>query len=140
MEGYKIVGTLGACILAIGVFMPTRLAKVVGYISYFTSNNFTAVILVVLAAIALLLVFTGSPTRLILFGMVTLLAVTWAYLRQDQGFQAVESAVTDLAAQSPVLPMLSQIVRAWTPNTPWWTMMAGSALLVVAGLMEAHKH
>jgi len=139
MEGYKIVGALGACILTIGVFMPTRLAKVVGYISYFTSNNFTAVILVLLAAIALVMVFTGSPARLMLFGMVTLLAVTWAYLRQDPQFQAVESAVADLATQSPVLPLVGRTVRSLTPNTPWWLMMAGSALLVVAGLMEARK-
>ena len=139
MEGYKIVGTFGAIILAVGVFMPTRLAKVVGYISYFTNDHTAAVVLVALAAIALLLVFTGTPARLMMFGLVTLLAVTWSYLRQDPTLMAVETTVTNLAGQAPALPAIKTTAAWITPTTPWWMMMAGSALLVIAGLMEARK-
>lgn len=139
MESYKIVGALGACILAAGVFMPSRFIRMVGYMSYFTDHQTNALILVALAAIALVLVFTGSPAKLLLFGLLTLSTVAWAYMRRNPGLQMVEQSVGQLAAQAAALPLMQQATNSVSNNTPWWIMLGGSALLVIAGLMQTRR-
>ena len=139
MEPYKIVGAAGACILMAGVFMPARVVKVAGYISYYTDHQAGGVILAVLACIALVLVFVGSPTKLFLFGGITLSVVTWAYLRRNPSVQLVEDSVGQLAAQAAALPLLQGATDSITTNTPWWIMLGGSALLVIAGLMQVRR-
>lgn len=139
MESYKIVGALGACILAAGVFMPSRFLKMVGYVSYFTDHQTNALILCALAVVALLLVYRGSATKLYLFGMVTLLIVAWAYLRHDSGIQSVETSVGQIAAQAAATPLFHQATASVTNNTPWWIMLCGSGLMVIAGLMQARR-
>jgi hypothetical protein len=139
MEGYKIVGTLGACILIAGVFVPTRFTKMVGYISYYSDHHTNALILIALALIAVILVFTGSPSRLLTFGVLTLAAVTWAYMRRTPGLQMVEDSVSDLAAQATSSTVMRMVSYSVTANTPWWIMLGGSALLVIAGLMQSRR-
>jgi hypothetical protein len=139
MEGYKIVGTLGACILAAGVFAPARLTKMVGYISYFSDHQTNALIMIALAMIALLLVFYGTPGRLMSFGVFTLAAVAWAYMRRTPGLRLVEGNVGDLAAQAVSLSVVQRVSDSMVTNTPWWLMLAGSALLVIAGLLQSKR-
>jgi hypothetical protein len=139
MEVYKIVGTLGACILAAGVFAPARLTTMVGYISYFSDHQTNALILIALAMIALLLVFYGSPGRLMTFGVFTLAAVAWAYMRRTPGLRLIEGNVGDLAAQAISFPALQHMSDSMVTNTPWWLMLAGSALLVIAGLLQTKR-
>ncbi len=139
MEGYKIVATLGACILAAGVFVPARLTRMAGYISYFSDQQTNGLILIALALMAILLVFIGSPAKLFTFGLLTLTVVAWAYLRRNTDLQTVEYSVNELASQAASMPMLHQVADSITTNTPWWVMLGGSALLVVAGLMQEKK-
>jgi hypothetical protein len=139
MEPYKIVGLVGAFILAIGVFIPTRVTKMMGYISYYTDHQTSGLILVALAILALFLVFRGSATHLLTFGLLMLTAVAWTYLRRNPGLQAVEDSVSQFTAQAAALPLLRQTSTSITANTPWWIMLGGSALLVVAGLMNPRR-
>ena len=139
MEPYKLVGAAGACILMAGVFMPARVVKVAGYISYYTDHQTGGVLLALLACVALVLVFVGSPTKLFLFGGITLSAVAWAYLRRNPGVQFVEDSVGQLAAQAAALPLVQGATDSITINTPWWIMLGGSALLVIAGLMQVRR-
>jgi hypothetical protein len=139
MEPYKIVGAAGACILMAGVFMPSRVVKMAGYISYYTDHQMGGVVLAVRACIALILVFVGSPTKLFLFGGITLSMVAWAYLRRNPGVQLVEDSVGQWAAQAAALPLVQGATDSITNNTPWWIMLGGSALLVIAGLMQVRK-
>jgi hypothetical protein len=139
MEGYKLVGTLGACILVAGVFVPTRFTKMVGYISYYSDHHTNALILIALAVMAVVLVFTGSPARLMTFGVLTLAAVTWAYMRRVPGIQLVEGSMGDLAAQAASSSVMRTVSYSVSANTPWWIMLGGSALLVIAGLMQARR-
>jgi hypothetical protein len=139
MEPYKIVGTLGAFILAIGVFVPARFIKMVGYISYYTDHQTNGLILAALAVLALFLVFRGSPANLLTFGVLMLAAVAWVYLRHNPSLLAVEESVGQLTAQAAALPILRQTSASITANTPWWIMLSGSALLVVAGLMHTRR-
>lgn len=139
MESYKIVGALGAFILAAGVFMPSRFLKMVGYASYFTDDQTNGLILIALAVIALLLIYRGSATKLYLFGMLTLSTVAWAYTRHNVGMQSVEASVGKLAAQAVALPIMQHATFPASNNTPWWIMLCGSALLVIAGLMQARR-
>jgi hypothetical protein len=139
METYKIVGALGAFILAIGVFVPARFIKMVGYVSYYTDHQTGGLLLAALAVLALVLVFRGSPTKLLTFGLITLAAVAWAYLRRNPSLQAVEESFGELAAQAGALPLVQQTSASITTNTPWWVMLSGSALLVVAGLMQSRR-
>jgi len=139
MEGYKIIGTLGACILVAGVFVPARFTKMVGYISYYTDYQTNALILITLAVIAVVLVFSGSPMRLMTFGVLTLAVVTWTYMRRTPGIQAVETSMSQLAAQATSLTIVRNVSDSIVSNTPWWLMLAGSALLVIAGLMQSKR-
>ncbi len=139
MEPYKLVGAAGACILMAGVFMPARVAKMAGYISYYTDHQTGGVVLAALAAIALVLVFVGSPTKLFLFGWITLSMVAWAYLRRNPSVQLVEDSVNQLAAQAAALSLVQGATDSITINTPWWIMLGGSALLVIAGLMQVRR-
>ena len=139
MEGYKIIGTLGACILVAGVFVPARFTKMVGYISYYSDYQTNALILIALAVLAVILVFTGSPMRLMTFGVLTLAVVTWTYLRRTAGIQVVEDSVGQLAAQAASLTIVRNVSDSIVTNTPWWIMLAGSALLVIAGLMQSRR-
>jgi hypothetical protein len=139
MESDKIIGILGACILAAGVFMPSRFIKLTHYISYFNDNQTNGLILIALALIALLLVYTGSPTKLLLFGLLTLAMVAWAYMRRNPSLQIVENSMSQLAAQAGALPMMRYAALSVVHNTPWWSMLGGSALLVIAGLMQARR-
>jgi hypothetical protein len=139
MEGYKIIGTLGACILVAGVFVPARFTKMVGYISYYSDYQTNALILIALAVLAVILVFTGSPMRLMTFGVLTLAVVTWTYLRRAAGIQIVENSVGQLAAQAASLTIVRTVSDSIVTNTPWWIMLAGSALLVIAGLMQSRR-
>lgn len=139
MEGYKIIGTLGACILVAGVFVPARFTKMVGYISYYSDYQTNALILIALAVIAVVLVFSGSPMRLMTFGVLTLAVVTWTYMRRTPGIQAVETSVSQLAAQATSLTIVRNVSDSIVSNTPWWLMLAGSALLVIAGLMQSKR-
>jgi hypothetical protein len=119
--------------------MPSRMMKMAGYISYYTDHQTNGLILVALAIIAILLVFTGSPAKLFTFGLLTLTAVSWAYLRRNPSLQMVEESVGQLAAQAVALPLMRQTTASITNNTPWWIMLGGSALLVIAGLMQARR-
>ena len=139
MEGYKIIGTLGACILVAGVFVPARFTKMVGYISYYSDYQINALILIALAVLAVILVFAGSPLRLMTFGVLTLAVVTWTYTRRTPGVQAVENSVSQLAAQATSLTVVRTVSDSIVTNTPWWLMLAGSALLVIAGLMQSKR-
>jgi hypothetical protein len=139
MEGYKIIGTLGACILAAGVFVPARFTKMVGYISYYSDHQTNALILIALAVIAVVLVFTGSPARLMTFGLLTLAVVTWAYLRRSPGIQLVEGSMSQFAAQAVSLTVVRNVSDSIVVNTPWWIMLGGSALLVISGLMQSRR-
>lgn len=139
METYKIVGTLGAFILAIGVFVPARFIRMVGYISYYTDHQTNGLILAALAIIALYLVFRGSAANLLTFGLLMLTAVAWVYLRRNPSLQAVEESVGQLTAQAAALPILQQTSASIATNTPWWIMLGGSALLVLAGLMHTRR-
>lgn len=139
MELSKMVGAAGACILLAGVFMPARVVRMAGYISYYTDHQTGGVILALLACIALFLVFAGSPTKLFLFGGITLTTVAWAYMRRNPTVQLVEDSVGQLAAQAAALPLMQQTTDSITTNTPWWIMLGGSALLVIAGLMQARR-
>ena len=139
MELSKVIGAAGACTLLAGVFMPARVVTVAGYISYYTDHRTDGVILAVLACVALILVFTGSPTKLFLFGGITLTAVAWAYLRRNPGVQLVEDSVSQLAAQAAALPLVQGTTDSITTNTPWWIMLGGSALLVIAGLVQTRR-
>jgi hypothetical protein len=139
MEGYKIIGTLGACILITGVFVPARFTKMVGYISYYSDHQINALALIALAVIAIVLVFTGSPARLMIFGILTLAAVTWAHLRRAPGIQLVDDGISQFAAQAASSIVVQNVSDSITTNTPWWIMLSGSALLVIAGLMQGRR-
>ena len=139
MESYKIVGALGACILAAGVFMPSRFLRMVGYASYFTDHQTNGLLLSALAVVALLLVYKGSATKLYLFGMLTLAMVAWAYTRHGIGLQNVEASVGKIAAQATAMPLFHQAAFSVNNSTPWWVMLCGSGLMVIAGLMQARR-
>jgi hypothetical protein len=139
MEGYKVIGTLGACILIAGVFVPARFTKMVGYISYYSDHETNALILIALALLAVVLVFTGTPGRLMTFGVFTLAAVAWAYMRRAPGLQLVEGSMSEFAAQASSLAVMRNMSDSIVTNTPWWIMLAGSSLLVVAGLMQSRR-
>jgi hypothetical protein len=139
MEGYKIIGTLGACILVAGVFVPARFTRMVGYISYYSDHQTNALILIALATIAVVLVFTGSPARLMTFGLLTLAVVTWAFLRRAPGIQLVEGSMGQIAAQAASLTVVRDVSDSIVTNTPWWIMLFGSALLVMSGLMQSRR-
>ncbi|MFN8468491.1 MAG: hypothetical protein U0X20_23235 [Caldilineaceae bacterium] len=111
----------------------------VGYISYYSDYQTNALILIALAILAVILVFTGSPMRLMTFGVLTLAVVTWTYLRRGAGIQVVESSVGQLAAQAASLTIVRNVSDSIVTNTPWWIMLAGSALLVIAGLMQSRR-
>ena len=117
MEGYKIIGTLGACILVAGVFVPARFTKMVGYISYYSDYR-NALILIALAVIAVVLVFSGSPMRLMTFGVLTLAVVTWTYMRRTPGIQAVENSMSQLAFQATSLTIVRNVSDSIVSNTP----------------------
>jgi len=139
MEGYKIVGVTGASILALGIFMPSRVATMAGYISYYTAHQTDGIILFLLALGAFMLVFTGSPAKLFLFGILTLTTVAWIFLRTDPSLHQLEANVGRLAAEAAALPMLRLTESSISRNLPWWVMMGGSSLLVIAGLMRVRR-
>ena len=139
MEGYKIIGTLGACILVAGVFVPARFTKMVGYISYYSDYQTNALILIALAVIAVVLVFTGSPMRLMTFGVLTLAVVTWTYMRRTPGIQARRRQYEPVGSPGTSLTIVRNVSDSIVTNTPWWIMLAGSALLVIAGLMQSRR-
>ena len=139
MEGYKIVGVTGACILALGIFMPSRVATMAGYINYYTAHQTNGVILLLLALVAFVLVFTGSPAKLFLFGIITLVAVAWTFLCTDPSLHLLEANVGQMAADAVSLPMLKLTQASISRNLPWWIMLGGSSLLVVAGMMQVRR-
>jgi hypothetical protein len=139
MEGYKVIGTLGACILIAGVFVPARFTTMVGYISYYSDHQTNALALVALAVIAVVLVYTGTPGRLLTFGMLTLGAVAFAYLRRTPSIHMIQGGMSEFASQAAALAVVKNVSNTIATNTPWWIMLGGSALLVVAGLMQARR-
>lgn len=139
MEGYKVVGVTGAFILTLGVFMPARIATLAGYISYYTSHQTNGIVLALLAVVALILVFYGSPAKIFLFGTITLTTVLWTFLRANPSLHLLEANVTQLAADAAALPLLHLTAGSFSHNLPWWVMLGGSALLVIAGLMQVRR-
>lgn len=139
MDAYKLIGTLGAFIVAAGVFMPSRLHTVAAYVSYYTDYRTNALMLIGLAAVALLLVYMGSPIKLLTFGVLTLTMVGWTQMRRIPGLYQVEHQVSQFAAQATSLPGLQQATASITNYTPWWVMLAGSTLLVISGLLYVRK-
>lgn len=139
MEAYKIVGVLGATVLALGAFMPSRVSAMAGYISYYTAYETNGLILILVVLVALVLVFRGSPAKLFLFGVTTLTVVAWTFLRANPSLRLLESHAGRLVEDAASLPLIQFTTASLSRNLPWWVMLGGSAMLVVAGLMQVRR-
>jgi hypothetical protein len=153
VEGYKIVGIVGVFVLVLGVFMPAPLQGIGQSISYFASQPTGGSLIFALAVLALLFTYTGNGTRLFVLSVLTVIVVGWPYIiRQAPGLNAVGhsvSGLTDSMASSvagtvsftsaTTYPIRSALLGMGN-GFPWFVMLAGGALLVIASLMAPRQN
>jgi len=139
MPGYKIVGGIGAIILAASVLMPSRIAGVTSYIAYVTAQPTNALLVLAIAVMAVLLIYANRGGQLFLLAMAAMCVVVWAFLRNKTGLGGVEDGLSAFTMQLTSTPLMRTVSSAVDFVGVWWVMFAGAALLVAAALMAPRQ-
>jgi hypothetical protein len=139
MHGYKIIGWAGALILAVGIFMPARLAGMARYISFFTDRQDNALILLALVAVAMLLLYVEDFSKLLPFALILFLTIGWAYQQRGPNLRTPEHSMQAITATANSLPLVRSLSDSISANSMWWIMFAGGALLILASMVAPRK-
>lgn len=139
MPGYKIIGGIGAIILAASVLMPSRLAGAAGYIAYVAVQPTNALLLLAVAVMAVLLIYANRGGQLFVLAMAAMCVVVWALLRNGTGLVSAGNGLSAFTMQLTSIPLVRTVSNAVNFVGVWWVMLAGAALLVAAALMAPRQ-
>lgn len=139
MQFYKLLGWAGAVIIAVGIFMPARLAGVARYISLFTAQRESALLLLALVAVAVLLIRVENFSRLLPFAVIVLLAVGWAYQQRSYSLRAMERSLLSLTSAAADLPGVRNLSDSLSASSIWWVMIVGAMLLLFASMLAPRR-
>ncbi len=135
MSGYKLVGTLGAIVMTIGVFMPARVNGFGGYVSYFSEQQNPTLMLIALGAVAVALLYSGQFGRMLLVSLIIIVGINWLFVNRGPGFLSLERSFVQVTDEITRIDAVQQVAGMFQIREAWYVMMVGGSLLLIASLL-----
>lgn len=135
MQVYKVLAGIGAIVLALSVLMPARMGSVVGQVAYIAAQPVNGFLLIAVAVMAVLLIYSNRSNYMFVLAMAALVTVAAIYLRRGENLVALPNDISRLTAQVAALPLVRTSTGAVNYVGGWWMMALGALLMMAASLI-----
>ena len=135
MSGYKIIGTVGAIIMTIGVFMPARVTGFGSYVSYFSDQRNSALMLLALAIVAIGLLYSGQFGRMLLVSLIIIIGVNWLFMYPGPHMLGIERSFAEVTDEIAHIELVRQATGLLHIREAWYVMLVGGSLLLISAML-----
>ncbi|MBK8046129.1 MAG: hypothetical protein IPK16_02745 [Anaerolineales bacterium] len=135
MSGYKVIGTLGAIVMTIGVFMPARVNGFGGYVSYFTDQRNPTLMLIALGVVAVALLYSGQFGRMLLVSLIIIVGINWLFVNRGPGMLGLERSFVQITDEITQIDAVRQVTGLLRIREAWYVMLLGGSLLLIASML-----
>ncbi len=129
MTGIKCTVTV-----ILGVFMPIVSAPIVGNINYFMNGKGDGVVILILAAAAAILTFTGRVRHVVWPGAAALLMLGFTFIRFQYGMAEMRRRMETELAGNPFRGLADMATNSIQLQWGWAVLVLGAGLLIYAGI------
>jgi hypothetical protein len=135
----RLLGFIGAGLLAIGVFTPIVRLPIVGTINYFRNGSGDGTVILVIAALAALAAAVQRIGWLLPCGVTSigLLTVVWLSLRERMA--DIQRSTDRSLADNPFRGIVDAMSQSVQLEWGWAVMVAGAGLLLVAAFIDRKR-
>lgn len=132
----RTIGFIGCGLLAAGVFTPIVSLPIIGNMNYFHNGRGDGIIVLILAAIGAVLLFTERFKGAMLAGIGAALVLAYTFINFQVRLSQMKEEMEAKLAGNPFGGLAEMAMQSVQLQWGWVVLVAGAGCLIAAGLKK----